>query len=122
LISFIPFYIVETRALVAIYIDVDMLAVPPTYLQETAQTRPVGQPDGGQLLNLLDLDPETLDFGDQVNGPFPLYLTGDEASGILGDLLRQILPAGVKYEVKGTRWGAELGYPPISSLVSRGSI
>lgn len=121
-ISFLPFYIVESRALVSVYLDVALLTVPPTYLQETAQARPAGQPYGGQLLNLLDLDPETLDYGDQVNGAFPLYLTGDEASGVLGDLLRQIIPAGVRYALLGTRWGGSIGYPPLSSLVTQGSV
>lgn len=121
-ISFLPFVIVESRAHVSIYLDVELLSVPPTYLQPAGQPRPATQPDGGHLLNLLDLDPETLDYGDQNVGPYPLYLAGDEAGGILGDLLRQIIPAGVRADLIGARWGANIGYPAISALVAQGSI
>ena len=121
-VSFLPFYIVESSALVEIYLDVSLLGVPPSYLQPAGATRPAGQAYGGHLLNLLDLDPDTLDYGDQTNGPFPLYLFGSETSGLLGDLLRQIVPAGIKVELKSRDWGDDLGYPVISSLVALGSI
>lgn len=122
-ISFLPFFIVEGSAEISIYLDIEILAVPPTYLQPAGQARPATQPDGGHLLNLLDLDPATLDYGDQNIGPYPLYLfSGDEADGILGDLLRVIIPAGVKYALYGAQWGGALGYPPISSLERQGSV
>lgn len=115
-VAFLPFYFVESDARIRVYIDLDLLSVPPTYIQESGATRPNGQPYGGQLLNLLDLDPNTLDYGDQVNGPYPLYLRGDEASGVLGDLLNRIIVAGVKVDVVGVSFNGSLGYPSISDL------
>ena len=121
-LSFLPFIIVENDALVQILIDTLVLSTPPTYMQDAGTARPTGQPNGGHLLNLLDLDPNTLDYGDQTRGPFPLYLSGDEAGGILGDLLRRLVPAGVKVEIRGTQYGENIGYPALSSLVATGGL
>lgn len=121
-VSWLPFYIIELPAKIEIYLDVELLAVPPTYAQPAGAARPATQPHGGHLLNLLDLDPATLDYGDQARGPFPLYLAGDEVGGILGDLLRQIIPSGVEVTLAGTRWGDALGFPSLSSQMRQGSV
>ena len=115
-VAFLPFFFVEGDATIRLLLDIDLLTVPPTYLQESAATRPAGQPYGGQLLNLLDLDPDTLDFGDQNNGPYPLYLRGDAARGVLGGVLRHIIAAGVRVDILGIPFGGALGYPSLSDL------
>lgn len=116
-LSFLPFIIIESDASIRILIDLSLLETPPTYLQEAGATRPSGQPLGGHLLNLLDLDPETLDFG-----AHPLYLTGDDISGILGDILRHLIPAGVHVSLEGLQYGADLGFPALSALIETGSL
>ena len=121
-LSFLPFVIVEERALIRIIIDVTLLETPPTYVQNAGATRPTGQPFGGHLLNLLDLDASTLDYGDQTRGPFPLYLTGDEASGILGDLLRRLIPAGIRVRIEAEQYNTDIGFSSLSSLVQQGSL
>lgn len=121
-VSFIPFFIVETDAQIKIVLDTVILSAPPTYLQTAGATRPQSQPYGGHLLNLLDLDPNTIDFGSQIEGPFPLYLTGDEAGGILGDLLRRLIPAGVSTLIVNGQFGGDIGYPALSQLVQTGSL
>tara|TARA_Y100000114_G_C11738620_1_gene317682 strand:+ start:181 stop:843 length:663 start_codon:yes stop_codon:yes gene_type:complete len=120
--SFLPFLIVEDDARVRLVLDTFVLSVPPTYLQSTGSVRPQGQPNGGHLLNLLDLDPNTIDYGDQQRGPFPLYLHGDMASGILGDLLRRLIPAGIKTEIIGAQYGGDIGFPTLSDLITTGGI
>lgn len=116
-ISFLPFIVVETDAQIEILVDLVLLETPPSYLQNAGATRPTGQPMGGHLLNLLDLDPETIDFG-----AFPLYLTGDDAQGILGDLLRRLIPAGVRVTIRGIRYNGDLGFPPLSQIAQSGSL
>lgn len=115
-VAFLPFFFIESRGKVKLYVDLDLMSAPPTYLQPTGATRPASQPYGGQLLNLLDLDPSTLDYGNQNQGPYPLYLRGDAASGILGDVLRYIVAAGVRVEIIGLPFGGSLGYSSLSDL------
>ena len=115
-VAFLPFYFVESRGKVRIYLDLDLLSVPTTFVQPTAGARPAGQPLGGHLLNLLDLDPNTLDYGDQNNGPYPIYLRGNEADGVLGDVLRYILAAGVSVDLIGIPFGGSLGYPDLGDF------
>ena len=121
-LSFIPFIVLEDDARIRLVLDTFVLRVPPTYMQTAGATRPQNQPYGGHLLNLLDLDPDTLDYGDQTRGAFPLYLSGDEASGILGDLLRRLIPAGVRVEIIGAQYGGDIGYPALSDLVRTGGL
>jgi hypothetical protein len=65
--------------------------VPPTYLQPAGGgARPVGQPFGGHVMTSA-LTHE----GDQVNGPFPIYLMGDSLLGVLETRLKTLLAAGV---------------------------
>ena len=121
-LSFLPFLIVEGNASLKIRIDATLFSTPPTYKQNAGATRPTGQPFGGHLLNLLDLDPTTENFGDQINGAFPLYLTGENASGVLGDLLRRLIPAGVRVQIEAVRYGVDIGYPALSELAQKGSL
>lgn len=122
-IRFLPFVMTESDCLVTVYLDSELMSAPPTYLQSPdGSARPTGQPYGGHLLNLFDLDPETLDYGDQINGPFPLYLTGEETAGLVGHLMRRLLVAGVHMVVKLADFGDTLGYGPIYSLPRYGVI
>jgi len=52
------------------------------------QVRPAGQPDGGHLQE------DAFEGGDQVVGPFPIYLGGSGLLGVVGDLVEALLPAG----------------------------
>jgi|DEB0MinimDraft_6_1074348.scaffolds.fasta_scaffold30533_2 hypothetical protein len=115
-VAWLPFHFVEFDGVIKIYIDLDLMSVPPTYLQPAGAARPAGQPYGGQLLNLLDLDPATLDYGNQTEGPYPLYLRGDAASGILGDIFRYLIAGGVRVEIIGLSFGASIGYSAISQI------
>lgn len=122
-LRFLPFQMVESECLVTLYLDAELLNAPPTYLQTPdGSARPVNQPYGGHLLNLFDLDPDTLDYGDQVNGPFPLYLTGEETAGLVGHIMRRLLVAGVHMVVKTADFSGTLGYGPIYSLPRYGVI
>lgn len=69
-------------------------APPPTYLQENAEERPLGQPYGGHL------QPDPIPAGDPLGqGPHPPYLIGDVVSGQLQDSLDALLAAGVRAEI-----------------------
>lgn len=122
-LTLLPFTLSESGCLVTMLLDAELLGAPPSYLQSPdGAARPTGQPLGGVLLNLFDLDAETLDYGDQTRGPFPLYLTGDEVDGVLGHIMRCLLPAGVRLEVRSVDFGGQLGYGPIYALPRFGRV
>ena len=122
-LTLLPFTLSESRCLVTMLLDAELLSAPPSYLQSPdGSARPSSQPLGGVLLNLFDLDPNTLDYGDQVQGPYPLYLTGDEVDGVIGHVMRCLLPAGVRLEVRSVDFGGQLGYGPIYSLPRFGRV
>lgn len=120
---FLPFALVESDCEVTVLLDSELLSAPPTYLQDPAgAARAAGEPYGGALLNLFDLDPATLNYGDQVNGPFPLYLTGAEVGGLFGAVARVLLPAGVALSVRSAVFADTLGYGPIYALPRFGRV
>lgn len=122
-LTLLPFTLSESRCFVTMLLDAELLSAPPSYLQSPdGSARPSGQPLGGVLLNLFDLDPDTLDYGDQVRGPYPLYLTGDEVDGVIGHVMRCLLPAGVRLEVRSVDFGGQLGYGPIYALPRFGRV
>jgi hypothetical protein len=122
-LTLLPFTLSESSCLVTMLLDAELLSAPPSYLQSPdGSARPSNQPLGGVLLNLFDLDAETLDYGDQVRGPYPLYLTGDEVDGVIGHVMRCLLPAGVRLEVRSVDFGGQLGYGPIYSLPRFGRV
>lgn len=122
-LTFVPFTLTERGCVVTVLLDAELLSAPPSYLQSPdGSARPAGQPFGGVLLNLFDLDDETLDFGDQTYGPFPLYLTGDDVGGVVGHVMRCLLPAGVRIEVKSSDFGGQLGYGPIYAVPRFGRV
>lgn len=122
-LEFLPFVLAESDCKVTLWLDAELLSAPPTYLQSPdGSERPVDQPFGGHLLNLFDLDPETLDYGDQERGPFPLYLTGDEVGGLIGHVMRCLLVAGVQIEARLVDFGAALGYGPLYALPRYGRV
>ena len=119
----LPFSLVEGDCEVTVNLDAELLSAPPTYLQDPAgSARPAGVPFGGHLLNLFDLDPASLDYGDQVNGPFPLYLTGADVGGLFGAVARVLLPAGVRLTVRSVAFADTLGYGPIYALPRFGRV
>lgn len=116
-LRFLPFMLVESDCLITLYLDAALVSAPPTYLQSPdGSARPQSQPYGGHLLNLFDLDPLTLDYGDQINGPFPLYLTGEDTAGIVGHLMRKLLVAGVQMVVRLADFDQQIGFAPLYSL------
>lgn len=122
-LRFVPFVLTEADCLITLWLDAELLSAPPSYLQSPdGSARPANQPYGGHLLNLFDLDPDTLDYGDQTDGPFPLYLTGEDTAGLIGHLMRRLLVAGVHMVVRLADFGDTLGYGPIFSLPRYGRI
>lgn len=122
-LEFLPFVLTERDCVVSLLLDAELLGAPPSYLQSPdGSARPSGQPLGGVLLNLFDLDPDTLDYGDQTQGPFPLYLTGGEVNGVLGGVMRCLLPAGVHFEARAVTFGDALGYGPLYALPRFGRV
>ena len=83
-----------------VFVDGDLWYTPPTYLQPAGEERPEGQPFGGQIVDPFDGDPTTPSRGDQIVGPFPLYLPGAEVAGLLQSLLDLTLAAGVRIEFR----------------------
>lgn len=122
-LTFLPFVLTERDCLITLWLDAELAGAPPSYLQTPdGSQRPASQPFGGHLLNLFDLDADTLDYGDQVNGPFPLYLTGESTAGLIGHLMRRILVAGVHMVVQLADFGDVLGFGPIYALPRYGRI
>ena len=122
-LTFLPFLITEGDGVVNLFLDIELLNSPPNYLQSPGgSTRPATQPDGGHLLNLFDLDPATLNYGDQNIGPYPLYFSGAGAGVLLAPIMHQCLAAGVHLNVFALDWGGVLGVGPLSALPQFGRI
>jgi hypothetical protein len=69
--------------------------VPPTYLQEDAGARPIGQPLGGSI------QADASEHGDQVQGPFPIYLVGQTVLREVATIAsRMLVPAGFRVEFR----------------------
>lgn len=133
--EFLPFLIFETTSgglgnqnqandlkngKFTIYLDSTLAKAPPTYLKEDGEERDEGEPFGGQLLNLFDLDPDTEDYGNQITGPFPLYLGGTNLDGVFGTILKKCIVAGIKYEVLSQDWDTSLEYQSLSIYAQQG--
>jgi hypothetical protein len=133
--EFLPFLIFETtggglgnlnalddlrNGKITIYLDSTLAKAPPTYMKEDNEERDAGEPFGGQLLELFDLDPDTENYGDQINGPFPLYLGGSQLEGVFGTLLDKCISAGIKYELINQDWDTSLGYQTLNIYAQQG--
>ena len=89
-------------------------------MKDDGEERDENEPFGGQLLELFDIDNQTLDFGNQEIGPFPLYLSGSNMDSIFGDLLKKIMPAGIRYSVYAIDWDGVTDFPPIFTYAQNG--
>jgi hypothetical protein len=132
--EFMPFLILETNegglgnttkgdlsnGQVLIYLDSTLAKTPPTYMKDDGEERDENEPFGGQLLELFDIDNQTLDFGNQEIGPFPIYLSGSNMDSIFGDLLKKIMPAGIRYSVYAIDWDGVTDFPPIFTYAQNG--
>ena len=119
----LPYWLEERKGEIILWLDGELMSAPPTYIQENSNVAsPAGQPLGGILLNLFDLDPATLDYGDQTDGPFPLYLSGEDLGGLFGHLLKRTIPAGVRLSVRAHQWAGTLGTGVLGSIPNTGSI
>lgn len=116
----LPYFIEERPAEIILWLDHVLLSAPPTYMQNAPDPRPLNQPLGGILLNLFDLDPATLDFGNQETGAFPLYLQDDDLNGVFGHILKRTIPAGVRLSVRAHRWSTIDSQISLSDLLNRG--
>lgn len=102
----------QGRALFQVLLDSSLLSVPATYMTERAEIRqhpdgPLGVdniPYGGIVLTLTATNADER-YRNETSGPFPLYLFGEDASGLLTFLLRYVLPAGVRGEIRLTKLG-----------------
>lgn len=107
----------QGRALFQVLLDSSLLSVPSTYMTERAEIRqdpagPLGAdniPFGGIILTLTA---ESADqrYRNETSGPFPLYLFGEDASGLLSFLLRYVLVAGVRGEIRLTKLGPAVNW------------
>lgn len=102
----------QGRALFQVLLDSSLLSVPATYMTGRAEIRqdpagPLGAdniPFGGIILTLTAGNVDER-YRNETDGPFPLYLFGEDASGLLSFLLRYVLPAGVRGEIRLTKLG-----------------
>ena len=102
----------QGRALFQVLLDSSLLSVPATYMTEREELRqdpagPLGAdniPFGGIILTLTAGNADER-YRNETSGPFPLYLFGEDASGLLSFLLRYVLPAGVRGEIRLTKLG-----------------
>ena len=133
--EFLPFLIFETTSgglgnvnnindlqngKITIYLDSTLANPPATYMKEDNEERDAGEPFGGQLLELFDPDPATEDYGDQVNGLFPLYFVGSKLEGVFGTVLNKCISAGIKYELINQDWDASLEYQTLNIYAQQG--
>lgn len=86
--------------LIRVFVDGDVWFTPPTYLQPAGDERPEDQPFGGAIIDPYDGDPATPSRGDQIVGPFPIYLPGEEVAGLLQVILDLLLAAGCRIEFR----------------------
>lgn len=80
----------EKRCLYEVFVYEDSFYVPPTYMQ-TSGARPAGEPFGGQVQAN-----EISEAGDQVDGPFPPYLTGGGVLQTTQGILDALMAAGCR--------------------------
>lgn len=112
----------QGRALFQVLLDSSLLSVPSTYMTERAEIRQVAPtvspPASGNADNIpfggiiLTLTAESADqrYRNETDGPFPLYLFGEDASGLLSFLLRYVLVAGVRGEIRLTKLGPAVNW------------
>ena len=107
----------QGRALFQVLLDSSLLSVPATYMTERAEIRqdpagPLGAdniPYGGIVLTLTAGSVDER-YRNETSGPFPLYLFGEDASGLFTFLLRYVLPAGVRGEIRLTKLGPAVNW------------
>ena len=85
---------------VIIELDSAFQNVPPTYLREDGNAR-TNDPFGGHILDLFDNDLSIPSAGNQINGPYPLYLDGEgDINTQLKNLFQNLLPASIRLTVR----------------------
>lgn len=91
----------DEPALVRVMLYSEVLSpTPPTYMQDENATRTAGQPLGGHVQE------DAAEAGDQVSGPFPIYLVGTTALRDVAEVAsRMLLPAGFRLEFRRTTFG-----------------
>lgn len=113
IVKVLPFLYAEPEIVapctVLVYLDGDIWYTPPSYMQPDGDDRPVGEPFGCILIDPADGDPATPSRGDQINGPFPLYLPGDEVGGALRVTMDALLAAGIQITFKLTQFDRAAG-------------
>lgn len=103
----------DERATFKVLIDGALIQLPETFMLPATTAR-IDPPPGGFNYSgspyggiVMDLNGGVgAQYGNQNDGPFPIYLFGEDASGLLSSILRYLLPAGVKGVVRIENLGA----------------
>lgn len=107
-LKFLPFDIEEYGCEYRIILDEGVISYPKFYFAETD-----GQPKGEDELpngHIMELFSQVTAerFGDQLEGPYPIYLGADEFTSLFFDALDMMLAAGIHERVLLTRWCPDL--------------
>ena len=100
-----PFLVRDFGCTVDILIDSALLRPPPTYLHTdvTDLARNPEEPYGGAVMDGYSSVPAHR-TGDQVDGPFPIYLAGDVLGGDILDYLTALTAGGVHVKLRSKTW------------------
>jgi hypothetical protein len=106
-VKFLPFDVEEEGCEYRILVDNGILDFPKYYIPtNVAENRASGMPKGGHIMDFFSSD-ETHRRGDQVDGPYPIYLAADEFKDLFFDAMELLLAAGVHAVIKVTTWSDE---------------
>lgn len=103
-LEFLPFDIEEYGCEYRILLDKGVLGMPKTYFPTTdGIARAQGELPNGHIMQLFS-DQVGERFGDQITGPYPIYLSTDEFASLFFDALDMMLAAGIHESVLMTQW------------------
>ena len=111
-LEILPWFPIDSAsaAKVTVYLDGSIVTGPPTYLLDPAgvdrTSIDANLPRGGIVMDEFNLDgddPAPTPDGDQINGPHPIYLTG-EAQQRVSRIFDGLLASGVKGEIVTRDW------------------
>lgn len=106
-VSFLPFDVEEVGCEYRILVDNGVLNFPKYYIPtNVAENRAAGMPLGGHIMDFFSSDASHR-RGDQIDGPYPIYLAADEFKELFFDAMELLLAAGVHAVIKVTTWSEE---------------
>ena len=104
----LPFWWRDSGGIVDVYVDAEIVSVPPTYILPNAvDARPADQPIGGALLS--DATLPLVDYHDGLeyprgDFPGPIYLSGVDVLPVYAALLDSLCAAGVQVRIRAYEW------------------